>query len=220
MKSHFDLNSSSNDNIHPIISIGDSNDEYTAAEETKQMISTMNRLNGNNNVVRCHRIKLKDGPTIKVMLQQIGTLMNDVLTMLSKEQTISTQILWHSMMEMKGQIVAVSTTSGETYSGILFCIEPTPSTPNGTNGSTKMNKIVLKNVQKMSDSNDNAAERMKAEYKEELIIPASEFAALSAMGIPDHSNSYCRADGQAFDGRSMHREERPLERRKAGGGWG
>ena len=78
VKNHFDLNTSSNDNIYTIISIGDSHDEYTAAAETKQMISTMNRLNRNNNIVRCHRIKLEDQPTIKVMLKQIASLIDDV----------------------------------------------------------------------------------------------------------------------------------------------
>ena len=167
------------------------------------------------------------------------------VTMPSKRQTKLTQMLWHSLMEAKGEIVAVSTTSGDTYSGILFAIEPdsqhhTDSDPNtttpngiktnngsnGTNSSTmnstesipQMNKIVLKYVQKMSDPNANPADRIKAEIEEEVIIPASEFAALSAVSITDHSNSYRRADRQAFNdasGRSMHRKERELVRWQA-----
>ena len=85
------MSSSSNDNIYTIISIGDSHDEYTAAEETKQMISTMNRLNRNNNIVRCHRIKLQDEPTIKVMMKQFASLMDDVEMLKTERGSMSIQ---------------------------------------------------------------------------------------------------------------------------------
>ena len=91
MKSHFDLKSPSNDNIYTIISIGDSNDEYTAAQEAKQMITTMNRLNRNNNIVRCHRIKLQDEPTIKVMMKQFASLMVDVEMLKTERGSMSIQ---------------------------------------------------------------------------------------------------------------------------------
>jgi len=189
----------------------------------------------------------------------------------SKRQLKLEQMLWHSLMEAKGEIVAVSTTSGHTYSGILFAIEAnckstdsssspcdppsgssksskSPKSPksaksgsnpssaassgsSGSSGSTPngggsdgdehvgeraaWNKIVLKYVQKMGDPNTNPAERIKASYQEELSIPASEFAALTAIAITDHSNSYRRADRQAFNdksGRALHRKERELQR--------
>ena len=91
MKKHFALNSSSNDNIYTIISIGDSHDEHTAAESAKQMIDTMNRLNRNNNIVRCHCIKLKDQPTIKMMMKQIELLMVDVEMLKTERGSISIQ---------------------------------------------------------------------------------------------------------------------------------
>lgn len=91
VKAHFDLYSGSNDNIYTIISIGDSDDEYTASHEAKQMITTMNRLNRNNNIVRCHRIKLKNQPTIKVMLKQIALLMVDAEMLKTERGSMSIQ---------------------------------------------------------------------------------------------------------------------------------
>jgi len=160
------------------------------------------------------------------------------VTMPLKRQEKLEQMLWHSLMEAKGEIVAVSTTSGETYSGILFAIEAnsrsgraapsSSSTPGGDSEGgchpqhhAAWNKIVLKYVQKMSDPNANPADRIKAEYSEEISIPAAEFAALSAIAITDHSNSYRRADRQAFNdasGRTLHRKERELVRWAAASG--
>jgi len=77
VKHHFGLYSSRSNNIYCIISIGDSEDEFKASFEAKQMISTMNRLNRTNNIVRLHRIKLKPEPTVKVMLSQIALLMKE-----------------------------------------------------------------------------------------------------------------------------------------------
>ena len=91
VRKHFDLNTSSNGNIYTIISIGDSNEEYSAAQEAEQMITTMNRLNRNNNIVRCHRIKLQDEPTIKVMMKQFASLMVDAEMLKTERGSMSIQ---------------------------------------------------------------------------------------------------------------------------------
>ena len=85
VKAHFNLYSSSDNNIYCIISIGDSEDEFKASFEAKQMISTMNRLNRNNNIARLHRIKLKEEPTINEMVNQIASLMKEA-EVLQKEK--------------------------------------------------------------------------------------------------------------------------------------
>ena len=91
MKEHFDLYSGSNDNIYCIVSIGDSDDEYVASQEAKQMVSTLNRLNRSNNIVRLHRIKLKENPTINEMVNQITSLMKEVDVLLNERGSTSTQ---------------------------------------------------------------------------------------------------------------------------------
>merc|ERR1719300_1466632 len=157
-------------------------------------------------------------------------------------------------MEAKGQLVAVSTKTGETFSGILLAIEAkasdaqntnTPSSSSTSSSSSSntntetvtaegdgqntshhsyaWNKIVLQYVQRMSNPNANPADRIKAEYQEMKTIIASEFASLSAVAISDRSNSYRRAERQAFNdasGRSMHRKERELVRWEASGSVG
>jgi len=170
------------------------------------------------------------------------------VTMPFKRQAKLEQMLWHSLMEAKGQLVAVSTKSGETYSGILLAIEAKSSdaqSPNASSSSSSStntetvttegdapntshhpyawNKIVLQYVQRMSNPNANPADRIKAEYQEMKTIIASEFASLSAVAISDRSNSYRRAERQAFNdasGRSMHRKERELVRWEASGSVG
>ena len=91
VKRHFDLYSSSNNNIYCIVSIGDSDDEFEASFEAKQMISTMNRLNRTNNIARLHRIKLKAEPTLKVMLNQIALLMEDSEVLKKEKGSIDIQ---------------------------------------------------------------------------------------------------------------------------------
>jgi len=90
VKNHFDLYSSSDDNIFCIVSIGDSDDEFKASLEGKQLINTMNRLNRTNNIARLHRIKLKAEPTLKVMMNQLALLRkeSDVLRMETGSMTI------------------------------------------------------------------------------------------------------------------------------------
>ena len=91
MKDHFDLYSGSNDNIYCIVSIGDSDAEYTASQEAKQMVSTLNRLNRSNNIVRLHRIKLREQPSINEMVKQIKSLTKEADVMLNERGSTSTQ---------------------------------------------------------------------------------------------------------------------------------
>jgi len=154
------------------------------------------------------------------------------VTMPSKRQEKLEQMLWHSLMEVKGEVVAVTTKHGKTYSGVLFAIEPatfpssnTPSTPpssasSPTSSSTLPRSgawatIVLKYVQEMSNPNRDPSERIRAGFQEEVRIAAHEFASLSARGIADHTNAYRRADRKAFDdatGKRLHRAQRELQR--------
>ena len=89
VKDHFDLHSGSNDNIYCIVSIGDSDDEYVASQEAKQMVTTLNRLNCSNNIVRLHRIKLKEKPTINEMVNQIRSLMREADVFLTERGSTS-----------------------------------------------------------------------------------------------------------------------------------
>ena len=93
VKEHFNLYSSSDNNIYCIISIGDSEDEFKASFEAKQMISTMNRLNRNNNVARLHRIKLKEEPTINEMVNQIASLMKEAEVLQKEKGSITIRYL-------------------------------------------------------------------------------------------------------------------------------
>ena len=108
VKEHFDLYSGSNDNIYTIISIGDSDDEYVASKEAKQMISSLNQLNRNNNIVRLHRIKLKEGPTMNEMVKQIATLMKEVEVLLTEKGSMTVHYAQANE--------AVEATQSETYS--------------------------------------------------------------------------------------------------------
>merc|ERR1711920_200274 len=83
VKDHFNLYSSSDHNIYTIISIGDSEDEYVASYEAKQMILTMNQLNRTQNNVRLHRVKLMEEPTVEEMLGQIALLMGETALLLT-----------------------------------------------------------------------------------------------------------------------------------------
>ena len=150
------------------------------------------------------------------------------------------QMLWYSLNEARGEIVAVTKTNGDTYSGILYAIQPSegntfvnnnPSSPkqegeknnnndlniagNGDLINASWEYIVLKYVQKMENPNDEPSKRIRAPFEEEIKIPANEFAALSAINIADHNNSYRRADRDAFNdrtGRKLRRKERELVR--------
>merc|ERR1719242_2295301 len=93
VKEHFNLYSGSDNNIYSIISIGDSEDEYVASHEAKQMISTMNRLNRNNNIARLHRIKLKEEPTIAEMVNQVASLMKEADTLLDEPGSVTIRYL-------------------------------------------------------------------------------------------------------------------------------
>ena len=73
------------------MSIGDSDDEYVASQEAKQMVSTLNRLNRSNNIVRLHRIKLKENPTINEMVKQNTSLTKEADVLLSEKGSTSTQ---------------------------------------------------------------------------------------------------------------------------------
>merc|ERR1719361_2932989 len=93
VKEHFNLYSGSDNNIYSIISIGDSEDEYVASHEAKQMILTMNRLNRNNNIARLHRIKLKEEPTIAEMVNQVASLMKEADTLLDEPGSVTIRYL-------------------------------------------------------------------------------------------------------------------------------
>ena len=149
----------------------------------------------------------------------------------SKNFTTLDRMLFHTLMEATGEVVAVSTTSGDTYSGILFAVEANPKYVDYALASSSTlkrkrnhcqregawNHITLKYVQKMSDPNGNPADRIKGEYWEQVIIPSSQFASLSAIAIANdhHSKKYRRSNRSAFNdasGQCMHREERELVR--------
>ena len=91
VKSHFNLHSGSNDNIYCMVSIGDSDDEFVASQEAKQMIVTLNRLNCNNNLVRLHLIKLAEKPTVNTMGNQNASLMKEVDVLLTERGSMSIQ---------------------------------------------------------------------------------------------------------------------------------
>jgi len=93
VKAYFNLYSSSDNNIYCIISIGDSEDEFKASFEAKQMISTMNRLNRNNNIARLHRIKLKEEPTINEMVNQMASLMKEAEVLQKEKGSITIRYL-------------------------------------------------------------------------------------------------------------------------------
>jgi len=88
-KRHFNLFSSSDNNVYEIVSIGDSEDEFVASFETKRMLETQNRLNRNNNVVRLHRVKLKKHPRIEDILSQIAMLTVEAEALLHAEEPIT-----------------------------------------------------------------------------------------------------------------------------------
>ncbi len=88
VKKHFNLHSASNDNIYSIISIGDSEHEFKASLEAMQMILNHNQLNRNNNIVRLHRIKLQERPTINEMVNQTASLMKEADILAQEEGSI------------------------------------------------------------------------------------------------------------------------------------
>jgi len=90
-KEHFNLFSSSDGNIYTMLSIGDSEEEFTASFEAKQLIATMNRLNRSNNVARLHRIKLVERPTIQQMIHQMQSLMDEAVTLRAARSSVSIQ---------------------------------------------------------------------------------------------------------------------------------
>ena len=63
------------------------------------MVSTLNRLNRNNNIVRLHRIKLKEEPTIKEMVNQNASLMKEVDVLLTEEGSMSIQYVQTSAVK-------------------------------------------------------------------------------------------------------------------------
>jgi len=88
-KRHFNLFSSSDNNVYSMVSIGDSEDEFVASFETKRMLETQNLLNRNNNVVRLHRVKLKKHPRIEDILSQIAMLTVEAEALLHAEEPIT-----------------------------------------------------------------------------------------------------------------------------------
>ena len=132
VKVHFDLYSGSNDNIYTIISIGDSDDEYTASHEAKQMITTMNRLNRNNNIVRCHRIKLKNQPTINEMVCQIASLMKEV-EVLQNEKGSMTIHYENEKYNPQGNVGENAHENSTEKPGNSRCSKLTDSNSNGVN---------------------------------------------------------------------------------------
>lgn len=69
IKEHWKLQSSKDHQIYRIISIGDSQCEFEAAEEAKKMLLSRNLLNGTDNIVRLHRIKMRESPSINELIE-------------------------------------------------------------------------------------------------------------------------------------------------------
>jgi len=88
-KRHFNLFSSSDNNVYSLVSIGDSEDEFVASFETKRMLETQNQLNRNNNIVRLHRVKLKKDPRLEDLLSQIAMLMVEGEALFHADQPIT-----------------------------------------------------------------------------------------------------------------------------------
>jgi len=89
VKRHFNLFSSSDNNVYSMVSIGDSEDEFVASFETKRMVETQNRLNRNNNIVRLHRVKLKKHPRLEDILSQIAMLTVEAEALFHAEEPIT-----------------------------------------------------------------------------------------------------------------------------------
>ena len=89
VKRHFNIFSSSDNNVYTMVSIGDSEDEFLASFETKCMIESQNKLNRNNNIVRLHRVKLKNRPRIEDILSQIAMLMVEAEALFNAEHSIT-----------------------------------------------------------------------------------------------------------------------------------
>jgi len=89
VKRHFNLFSSSDNNVYSMVSIGDSEDEYVASFEAKRMLETQNKLNRSNNIVRLHRVKLKKHPRIEDILSQIAMLMVEAKALFNADQPIT-----------------------------------------------------------------------------------------------------------------------------------
>jgi len=128
VKEHFNLYSGSDNNIYCIISIGDSENEFMASYEAKQMIATMNRLNRNNNIARLHRIKLKEEPTMKEMVNQIASLMKEADTLHSEQGSITIRYL----QERRGDKVEATDGGGDEMA--QFAVE----TMDGEGASAKV----------------------------------------------------------------------------------
>merc|ERR1719361_593075 len=131
VKEHFNLYSGSDNNIYCIISIGDSENEFTASYEAKQMINTMNRLNRNNNIARLHRVKLKEEPTIQEMVNQIESLMKEADVLQAEKGSVTIQYL----QDTPDAVELSSESSGSTLISpdtIVSELESCPSTESGS----------------------------------------------------------------------------------------
>ena len=66
---------SCHDNIYEIVSIGDSENEYIASYEAKHKLNKyIKRRKSTNNIIRLHRVKLKEKPQINDMIEQMKLL--------------------------------------------------------------------------------------------------------------------------------------------------
>ena len=89
MRRHFNLYSGSDNNVYSIVSIGDSEAEFTASFEAKNMLEAQNKLNRNNNVVRLHRIKLRKQPKVQQMMEQIAMLIRESEALRDQQSSIT-----------------------------------------------------------------------------------------------------------------------------------
>merc|ERR1719242_727256 len=135
VKEHFNLYSGSDNNIYCIISIGDSENEFIASYEAKQMISTMNRLNRNNNIARLHRVKLKEEPTIQEMVNQIESLMKEADVLQAEKGSVTIQYVQEQdTPETVDAVELSSESSGSTLVSpdMVSELESCPSTESGS----------------------------------------------------------------------------------------
>jgi len=96
VRNHFNLRRATRTRegfLYLMISIGDSNDEFEAALEAKRMLVAKDRVNGNNNVVRLHRVKLMEKPAILQMVGQNLNLVKKAALLSTVEGEISSKIM-------------------------------------------------------------------------------------------------------------------------------
>ena len=87
----FDI--SSPDRVYIIISIGDSDTEYIAAREAGYLLMEKNVFYKMNNIIRLHRVKLKQKPSISDIIKQLRYLMAEAKNMNEEKGWIDVEFL-------------------------------------------------------------------------------------------------------------------------------